>query len=165
MFVSKTNQVYSWSEIASTNILNNSDLLSNYSLKELDNIYKSNKLGDFEFLYRDILLRQLALYDQSDNVNSFIYKENKYWLDKQQRSCMKTVAESGLDTIEIVMGNISLVVPSDFVTQFIHQLEAYAYKCYVNTAKHKQAIEKLTTVEEALNYDFTTGYPEKLILE
>lgn len=165
MFVSKTNQVYSWSEIASTNILNNSDLLSNYSLKELDNIYKSNKLGDFEFLYRDILLRQLALYDQSDNVNSFIYKENKYWLDKQQRSCMKTVAESGLDTIEIVMGNISLVVPSDFVTQFIHQLEAYAYKCYVNTAKHKQAIDKLTTVEEALNYDFTTGYPEKLILE
>ena len=165
MFVSKTNQVYSWSEIASTNILNNSDLLSNYSLKELENIYKSNKLGDFEFLYRDILLRQLALYDQSDNVNSFIYKENKYWLDKQQRSCMKTVAESGLDTIEIVMGNISLVVPSDFVTQFIHQLEAYAYKCYVNTAKHKQAIDKLTTVEEALNYDFTTGYPEKIILE
>ena len=165
MFVSKTNQVYSWSEIASTNILNNSDLLSNYSLKELDNIYKSNKLGDFEFLYRDILLRQLALYDQSDNVNSFIYKENKYWLDKQQRSCMKTVAESGLDTIEIVMGNVSLVVPSDFVKQFIHQLEAYAYKCYVNTAKHKQAIDKLTTVEEALNYDFTTGYPEKLILE
>jgi hypothetical protein len=120
MFVSKTNQVYSWSEIASTNILNNSDLLSNYSLKELDNIYKSNKLGDFEFLYRDILLRQLALYDQSDNINSFIYKENKYWLDKQQRSCMKTVAESGLDTIEIVMGNIYLVVPSDFVKQFIH---------------------------------------------
>lgn len=165
MFVSKTNKVYSWNEIASTNILNNSDLLSNYSLKELDNIYKSNKLGDFEFLYRDILLKQLALYDQSDNVNSFIYKNNKYWLDKQQRSCLKTVAESGLDTIEIVMGDMSETIPSDFVGQFIHQLEAYAYKCYVNTAKHKQAIDKLTTVEDALNYDFTTGYPEKLILE
>lgn len=165
MFVSKTNKVYSWSEIASTSVLNNSDLLSNYSLKELDDIYKSNKLGNFEFLYKSMLLQQSALFDQSDNVNSFIYKGNKYWLDKQQRSCMKTVAESGLDTIEIVMGDIALALPAEFVRQFILSLEAYAYKCYVNTAKHQQAISNLNTVEEVLNYDFTTGYPEKLVLE
>lgn len=165
MFVSKTNKVYSWNEIASTNILNNSDLLSNYSLKELDDIYKSNKLGNFEFLYKDILLKQSILFDQSDKVNSFIYKNNKYWLDKQQRSCMKTVAESGLDLVEIVMGDVSAVVPAEFVKQFILQLEAYAYKCYVNTAKHQQAINKLTTIQDALNYDYTTGYPEKITLE
>lgn len=165
MFTSKTNKMYSWSEIASTNILNNSDLLSNYSLKELDNIYKSNKLGNFEFLYKDILLKQLALYDQSDNVNSFIYKGNKYWLDKQQRSCMKTVAESGLDNIEIVMGEIAIELPAEFVKQFILGLEAYAYKCYVNTAKHQQNITHLKTIAEILDYDFTTDYPEKIVLE
>lgn len=165
MLKGKNNKIYQWSEIASTSILNNNELLSGYSLKELDNIYKSNKLGNFEFLYRDILLRQASLYDQSDNVNSFIYKGNKYWLDKQQRSCMKTVAESGLDTIEVVMGDVSLALPAEFVKQFILALEAYAYKCYVNTAKHQQAIKSLTTVEEVLNYDYTTGYPDKITLE
>ena len=165
MFTSKTNKIYSWSEIASTSILNNSDLLSNYSLKELDNIYKSNRLGNFEFLYKDILLKQALLYDQSDNVNSFIYKGNKYWLDKQQRSCMKTVAESGLENVEVVLGDFSMTLPSEMLYQIILQLEAYAYKCYVVTAKHQQNIKSLQSIEDILNYDYKTGYPEKLVLE
>jgi len=43
-------------DFSSTNILNNIDILSNYSLKELDNIYKTNRLGNIEFIYKDILL-------------------------------------------------------------------------------------------------------------
>ena len=131
----------------------------------MDEIYKSNKLGNFEFLYKDILLAQLNLYDHSDNVNSFVYKGNKYWLDKQQRSCMKTVAESGLKEIEIVFGDISVTLPSEFVRQFILALEAYAYKCYVVTAKHQHTIKSLENLEEILNYDYTMGYPEKIVLE
>ena len=165
MFTSKTNKVYQWMDFASTNILNNIDILSNYSLKELDNIYKENKLGNISFLYKDILAKQSSLYDQSDNVNSFIYKGNKYWLDKQQRSCMKTVAESGLENIEVVFGDISVTLPSEFVKQFILQLEAYAYKCYVVTAKHQQAIKSLQSLEEIINYNYKAGYPEKLVLE
>ena len=165
MFVSKTNKVYQWVDFAPTSILRNKELLSNYSLKELDNIYKSNKLGNVEFMYKDILLAQASLYDQSDNVNSFVYKGNKYWLDKQQRSCMRTVADSGLDIIEIVMGNEVLQLPNEFVKQFILQLEAYAYKCFVTTAKHQQNIKALQSIEDILNYDYTTGYPEKIILE
>lgn len=165
MFVSKSNKVYQWADFSSTRILDNDSLLSEYSVKELDNIYKSNRLGNFEFLYKDILLKQSLLYDQSDNVNSFIYKGNKYWLDKQQRSCMRTVAESGLDVIEIVMGENVLTLPAEFVKQFILQLEAYAYQCYVNTAKHQNAIKALQTTDEIFNYDYTTNYPEKIVLE
>lgn len=165
MFISKTNQVHQWMDFSSTNILNNIDILSNYSLKEIDNIYKTNRLGDVEFIYKDILLAQSALYDKSENVNSFIYKGNKYWLDKQQRSCMKTVAESGLTDIEIVFGDIAITLPSEFVKHFILQLEAYAYKCFVATAKHQQSIKSLETKEDILNYDYTTGYPEKITLE
>ena len=165
MFISKTNKTYQWSDFSSTSILNKKDLLSTYSLKELDEIYKSNKLGNFEFLYKDILLAQLNLYDHSEDVNSFVYKGNKYWLDKQQRSCMKTVAESGLEEIEIVFGDISVTLPSEFVRQFILALEAYAYKCYVITAKHQHAIKSLENLEDILNYDYTMGYPEKIVLE
>ena len=165
MFISKTNTVHQWMDFSSTNILTNIDILSNYSLKEIDDIYKTNRLGNVEFTYKDILSAQSDLYDKSDNVNSFIYKGNKYWLDKQQRSCMKTVAESGLSEIEIVFGAITLTLPAEFVKQFILQLEAYAYKCYVNTAKHQQKIQSLQTLEDILNYDYTTGYPEKITLE
>ena len=165
MFISKTNTVHQWMDFSSTNILTNIDILSNYSLKEIDDIYKTNRLGNIEFTYKDILSAQSDLYDKSDNVNSFIYKGNKYWLDKQQRSCMKTVAESGLSEIEIVFGAITLTLPAEFVKQFILQLEAYAYKCYVNTAKHQQKIQSLQTLEDILNYDYTTGYPEKITLE
>lgn len=165
MFVSKTNNVYQWIDFASTNILNNIDILSNYSLRELDSIYKENKLGDLSYLYKDILATQASLYDQSDNVNSFIYKGNKYWLDKQQRSCMKTVAESGLENVEVILGDFNMVLPAEVLKQLILQLEAYAYKCYVVTAKHQQNIKSLQSIEDILNYDYKTGYPEKLVLE
>ena len=78
---------------------------------------------------------------------------------------MKTVAESGIQEIEIVMGEHSLILSAEFVKQFILQLEAYAYKCYVMTAKHLQAVQSLQTIEDILNYDYTTGYPEKITLE
>ena len=165
MFVSKTNKVHQWMDFSSTNILNNIDILSNYSLKEIDNIYKTNRLGDIQFIYKDILLAQSSLYDKSDNVNSFIYKGNKYWLDKQQRSCMKTVVESGLENIEVVLGSNTVILPASFINKFILDLEAYAYKCYVITAKHKQNIKSLNTIEDLFNYDYTTGYPDKIVLE
>lgn len=165
MLLGKNNKVYQWSEIASTSILDNENLLKDYSLLEIDNIYKSYKLGNYEFLYKDILLKQIYLYDQSDEVNSFIYKGNKYWLDKQQRSCMKTITESGLEEIEIVIGNSSVIFSSEFVKQFIIALETYAYKCYIVTSKHIENIKSLQTVEDILNYDFTIGYPDKIILE
>lgn len=165
MFISKTNKVYQWNDFSSTSILNKIDILSNYSLEELDAIYKANQLGDISYMYKDILLKQSTIYDQSDEVNSFIYKGNKYWLDKQQRSCMKTVAESGLENVEVVLGEFNMVLPSEVLKQLILQLEAYAYKCYVVTAKHQQNIKSLQSIEDIINYNYKTGYPEKLVLE
>ena len=165
MFTSKTNNIYLWDAFAPTSIITNHDLLGNYSLKEIDTIYKNNKLGDISYLYKDLLKVQITIYDQSDNVNSFIYKGDKYWLDKQQRSCLKTVVESGLNQIEFVIGQNVVILPSEFIKQFILDLEAYAYKCYVITAKHLQKIQTLQNIEDIINYDYTIGYPEKLVLE
>ena len=75
MFISKTNKVYQWNDFSSTSILNKIDILSNYSLEELDAIYKANQLGDISYMYKDILLKQSTIYDQSDEVNSFIYNK------------------------------------------------------------------------------------------
>lgn len=165
MFISKLNRVYQETDFSSSKILNNDSLLSEYSLTELDNIYKSKRFGNFQFLYKDILLKQSTLYDRSDNVNSFIYKNNKYWLDKQQRSCMRTLLDSGVDSIELSLGEEFITFPTDIIKTFIKDLEIYSHKCFINTAKHQQQIRSLEKIEDILNYDYTTGYPEKVILE
>ena len=46
MFISKSNKIYQWEDFSSTRILNNEELLSEYSLKELNEVYKQNRLGN-----------------------------------------------------------------------------------------------------------------------
>jgi len=157
--------VYSLEDFYVSNLLKNDSLLNELDMKTLpDTFIKVFGVKCFD-AYKPILLRKIDLYDQSPAVNSFIYKGKPYWLDKQQRSCMKTVAESGLETIEIVFGEHNIVLPAEFVKQFILNLEAYAYKCFVVTAKHKQRASALTNYEDILNYDYTSGYPDKIVLE
>lgn len=146
-------------------ITHNTDLINELDMNTLpETLFRVLGLYPTD-LYLPILEKKIELYDKSSNVNSFIYKGTEYWLDKQQRSCMKTVAESGLDEVEIVLGSETLMVSSEFVKQFILQLEAYAYKCFVVTAKHQKNIKELTNPEEIINYDYTAGYPEKITLE
>jgi hypothetical protein len=163
--VLKSKKRYSIKDFSLDTIVKNDDLLSELEMETLQDTMQKVLGNPATHLYVPILLKKIEQYDRSENVNSFIYKGNKYWLDKQQRSCMKTVAESGLSEVEVVLNNNSVILPSEFVKQFILQLEAYAYKCYVNTAKHLQAAAALSNPEDALKYDYTTGYPDKIILE
>ena len=163
--VLKSKKRYSIKDFSLDTIVKNDDLLSELEMETLQDTMQKVLGNPATHLYVPILLKKIEQYDRSENVNSFIYKGNKYWLDKQQRSCMKTVAESGLSEVEVVLNNSSVILPSEFVKQFILQLEAYAYKCYVNTAKHLQAAAALSNPEDALKYDYTTGYPDKIILE
>ena len=163
--VLKSGKRYSLKDFSLDTITKNEDLLSELDMDTLPETLH-RVLGVYPVhLYKPILLKKIEQYDRSDEVNSFIYQGQKFWLDKQQRSCMKTVAESGLQEIEIVIGEHALVLPAEFVKQFILQLEAYAYKCYVITAKHLQSAQSLQTIEDIINYDYKAGYPEKITLE
>ena len=163
--VLKSGKRYSINDFGIDVITQKEDLISELDMNTLPETLH-RVLGVYPtHLYQPILLKKIELYDRSSEVNSFIYKGNKYWLDKQQRSCMKTVAESGLPEIEVVIGNDSLVLPSEFVKNFILNLEAYAYKCYVTTNKHLQKAQSLSDLEDIINYDYTAGYPEKITLE
>lgn len=138
-----------------------SDILKYISLQELRQLFLIGTPNNI----KEFLQKKIEFYDSSSEINSFIYKGNNYWLDKQQRSCMKTVAESGLENIEIVFEDQTITLPAYVVKQFILNLEAYAYKCYVNTAKHLQNVQNLHNYKDIINYDYTTGYPEKIVLE
>ena len=40
----------------------------------------------------------------------------------------------------------------------------YAGKCFAVTAKHYSDLQQVYKVEDLLNYDYTTGYPDKITL-
>jgi phage tail sheath gpL-like len=59
-------------------------------------------------------------------------------------------------------GNQSFTLQLNMAIQMLYAIEVYASKCYDNTQKHLANVEKLETLEEIIEYDYHTGYPEKL---
>lgn len=109
-----------------------------------------------------VLDKKITYYDSSLEVNSFLFSGQNLWLDKATRVGLVNLVNSSTDNVTLALGDQIISVPVEIAKQFLAALEVYAGECYVNTAKHKIAIKNLKTEDEIINYDFTTGYPEKL---
>lgn len=109
-----------------------------------------------------ILNKKIDQFDSSLEVNSFIFNNNYLWLDKATRVGLVNLVNSSVDNVILALGDQLVTIPVDVAKQFLAALEVYAGECYVNTAKHKIAIKELKSQDELINYDYTTGYPEKL---
>ena len=44
-------------------------------------------------------------------------------------------------------------------------IEMYASICYDKTQEHLASIDSISSIEEIINYDYKSGYPEKLTFE
>lgn len=104
----------------------------------------------------------LYLYDASDAVNVFYIGGNPMWITPDDRSNYMLTIEgakrNGVPTVTF----LDVVIPVDTAVAMIDAVNLYAMQCVGVTASHKAAINALETEEAVLNYDFTTGYPEKL---
>lgn len=109
-----------------------------------------------------ILDKLIEHYDSSLSVNSFLFNGNPLWLDKATRVGLVNLVNSSSDNVTLALGNQIITIPVEVAKQFLAALEVYAGECYVNTARHRINIKQLKSKEDLLNYDFTTGYPEKL---
>ena len=69
------------------------------------------------------------------------------------------------DSFELILHDKVHIVSTEKLKQLLNNLEIFSYKCLVNTTKHIENIKKLKKYQEVVNYDYTTGFPEKLILE
>lgn len=119
----------------------------------------------YDFQLKDILQAKLTSYDKSIDVNSFYYKEDKKWLDKNTRIGLQNLINCGAQTITIQLDSELLDISADKLKEFLNKLEVYAGKCFVTTAKHRMAINQLESIEELINYDFTANYPKKIRLQ
>jgi hypothetical protein len=73
---------YSIEDFSIDTIVHNEDLLSELEMDTLPETLH-RVLGVYPtHLYKAILLKKIEMYDRSEEVNSFIYKGYKFWLDK-----------------------------------------------------------------------------------
>lgn len=111
-----------------------------------------------------VLEAVIKAYDKSSSVNSFYYNGKEYWLDKATRVGLQNLANCSSDNMSLVLGNEIIKLSVDKVKEFLAQLEIYAGKCYVATSQHLLNIKELKTVEDVINYDYISGYPDKITL-
>jgi hypothetical protein len=105
------------------------------------------------------------LYRKSSGIHSFLYQGKEYWLDKEDRTSLWNLSNSSLGDLEFIVGDNIVTMSSLKLKAFLLKLEVYAYKCFVNEFKHLKAAKALVNFEDIVNYDFTTGYPDKITLE
>ena len=114
------------------------------------------------------ILKHIEAYDTSSAVNGFVLNGAEVWLDKATRVGLMnstTIAKAmGQATTTLWLGDTKLEVGCDMAIQLLSALEMYALECFNVTAAHKKAVAELTDIAEVLSYDYTKGYPEKLMM-
>ena len=100
-----------------------------------------------------------------DNSKEFEYKGKKLWWDKSTRAGLLNLANSSIDNVAILIGDDIISFNLESFKNILAQLEVYSSKCLIVTHKHIKAIEKLQTFEDILKYNYTLGYPDKVVIE
>ena len=112
------------------------------------------------------LMNEIDAYDTSDEVNSFFLNGIKVWLNKDTRvglmNSLTIEKNSGKEESTLWFNNICITINCNAAIQMLSALELYALSCYNVTAQHKLSVQNLTTLDAAMTYDYTTGYPDKL---
>lgn len=112
------------------------------------------------------VLAQITAYDESNNVNGFFLNDVEIWKDHNDRTALERAVDKweadGHTTYVLCDEKLGKVeVPIATMRQIFKDVEVYAIKCFQNTFEHKQNVLAATTCDDVINYDFTTGYPEK----
>ena len=115
---------------------------------------------------RHKLRNAIRSYDMSSEVNIFYVNEIPMWLDKATRTglMLRFQSEISLGDVETTLwyGSQKFVLPINTAQTMLHRIEKYASQCYDNTQMHLANINTLETIEDIQNYDYKSGYPERL---
>lgn len=115
---------------------------------------------------KNLKRRDILSYDSSNNVNIFYINDIPVWLDKATRAGLKLRFEaeiaSGKTETVLWYNNMSFPLPLENSIKILYTIELYASECYDNTQRHIANVDSLETTTDVNNYDYTTGYPDKL---
>ena len=112
------------------------------------------------------VISKINEYDKSSQVNGFTINGMYAWFDKATRVGLRNstnvLKKLGNETTSLWVNNKEITIKCDQLTDMLDKLEVYALNCFDITSKHKRNVYQLSTIEEIENYDYTSGYPEKL---
>ena len=116
-------------------------------------------------------LAALEAYDDSSAVNGFIIRTEQGdiedWLDTKKRGdaqrAIDAAKKTGVKTLEYVIAGIPISLSVEDADMKLAQIEMYAVQCTAVTERHRVAIESLPSEKAVEGYDFTQGYPSKLV--
>jgi hypothetical protein len=110
---------------------------------------------------------EILAYDNSSEVNEFSMGDVPMWLDKATRAglLLRFEAEAKVGRTETTLWNDgqSYTLPLEQAQQILIALELYASACYDNTQSHIAEVQKMESKEAVESYDYTSGYPQKLL--
>ena len=112
------------------------------------------------------VISKINEYDKSSKVNGVTINGMHTWFDKATRVGLRNstnvLKKLGNETTSLWVNNKEITIKCDQLTDMLDKLEVYALNCFDITSKHKRNVYQLSTIEEIENYDYTSGYPEKL---
>lgn len=126
------------------------------------------EVTDEQMLKQEIenITEEILEYDSSANVNVFYINEMPIWLDKATRVglMLRFNAETGCGKTETTLwyNGIPFSLNLTLATKMLNAVELYASECYDNTQRHIANVKKIDNINELKQYDYTSGYPEKL---
>lgn len=141
-----------------------------YTIQELKEIIELSGLpeADSVLFLKEMISRLIIKNDSSSEVNEFLIGGLPVWLDKETRVglALRFSSEKGMGLTETTLWLNGMQFPFkiDVAEQVLGAIEVYASMCYDNTQRHLFEIQKLSTIEELINYDYKSGYPDKLNL-
>lgn len=126
------------------------------------------ELSDEEKLQKAKLdkIAQIDNYDASSEVEMFTINGIPMWLGHELRQQIRTSAEAysslGYTEMTKVFEGVEYTFPITTWIQMLDALEVYAAEALNTTERHKNIVNTLTTIQEIVDYDYTTAYPLKL---
>lgn len=116
---------------------------------------------------KDKAIQNIINYDASEDINKFNCCGVDGWLNKHERVSIRTTAQmlsdKGEETMTLWLNDTGIVLTPLQILDVLSQVELYALSCYNKTQEHKTNIKNLETLEEVNNYNYKTGYPDKVV--
>lgn len=110
---------------------------------------------------------EILAYDSSEAVNEFSMSGLPIWLDKATRAGLllrfEAEAKAGRTSTTLWYNGLPFTLPLTYAQEILIALELYASACYDNTQSHIAEVQKMESKEAVEAYDYTTGYPQKLL--
>ena len=111
-------------------------------------------------------IEEILIHDSSPEINIFYIADQEMWLDKATRVGLKLRFDaeiaSGQTNTTLWYNGVQFPLELNNSLQMLNAIELYASACYDNTQAHIANIKALEDIEDIKNYDYRTGYPEKL---